>query len=326
MPTRNRSLTNHHQTRGFTLIELLVVVAVIALLVGIMLPAIGHARRSALRAGGASTQRQLFIGVSSYASSNRFDIPGVSTCRGAVDIPSARELLNSEDYPLTPFDWISPSIDDLPDPWEERMYYIFNEFADPALDATLTPEMVTGIPQYPIDKLRALIALRGDMTAPSYQMPVVWQADAIDDQLLFRVQPFPRRLDRVAGSSRKIAIADATAHESNSVNPGNYSIHYGCMHLCEEGDLRMDNGFLQFPPMNPETEAYTPESPLLDQYSYRHPGKTMNVMHWDGHSAQLTVKESLDPALWYPRGTEYLGGAHPLVEELYDYAPGDFID
>lgn len=57
--------------RGFTLIELLVVVAVIALLIGILLPALGSARQSAQKAGSASNLRQVLIIHTLYA--NNYD-------------------------------------------------------------------------------------------------------------------------------------------------------------------------------------------------------------------------------------------------------------
>lgn len=53
--------------RGFTLIELLVVVAVIAILIGILLPALGKARESTFRVNCASNQRQLATFMAVYA-------------------------------------------------------------------------------------------------------------------------------------------------------------------------------------------------------------------------------------------------------------------
>ena len=65
----------HQRQSGFTLIEMLVVISIIALLIGILLPALGKARRSAQVVASASNQRQIVIGVAAYATDNNGAIP-----------------------------------------------------------------------------------------------------------------------------------------------------------------------------------------------------------------------------------------------------------
>ena len=56
--------------RGFTLIELLVVIAVIAILMGILLPSLRLAREKVRIVVCGNNQRQLLIGLASYATDN----------------------------------------------------------------------------------------------------------------------------------------------------------------------------------------------------------------------------------------------------------------
>lgn len=65
-----RQARSGHCVRGFTLIELLVVIAVIALLIGVLLPALGRARRAAQTAVCGTNLRQSFLACQMYADVN----------------------------------------------------------------------------------------------------------------------------------------------------------------------------------------------------------------------------------------------------------------
>ncbi len=70
-----RTSTSLRGRRGFTLIELLVVISIVALLVSLLLPALGSARRNARIARCTANQKQHGQGAQNYASANQDRMP-----------------------------------------------------------------------------------------------------------------------------------------------------------------------------------------------------------------------------------------------------------
>lgn len=74
---------NPIRRKGFTLVELLVVIGIIAVLIGVLLPALNKARQSANRIACASNLRQFGNGLAMYVNANNRYLPLLYDSNGA---------------------------------------------------------------------------------------------------------------------------------------------------------------------------------------------------------------------------------------------------
>ena len=126
-------MKQYKSSRGFTIVELLVVVSIIALLIGILLPAIGKARDKARTSTSISNLRQLGVAHNAYAgdwedsqmSLCRYNISAYGNVHAygiAIGMPASGEFNYIEGHPPQIAGWGVDHGDDGFDDDEARIF------------------------------------------------------------------------------------------------------------------------------------------------------------------------------------------------------------
>ncbi|MEC9374349.1 MAG: prepilin-type N-terminal cleavage/methylation domain-containing protein, partial [Planctomycetota bacterium] len=216
--------------RGLTLIEVMVVVGVIALLMGMLTPALMKGRGGARTASCAQTQRDLHTESMAWSVSHREEIPGVNTSNHRYTTGGPHALLQmlgdtTSETPTQTYDWISPVVGasrTLPVNRARRTKHIFEELGCAA--ATAQNEATWGTSPDRDDfinllKVEGIAQISYLAPAPFHLLgPIIPTQGPKGEHFKWRGPAVPPRhytprIDRVGAQlSHKIFLADGTRY------------------------------------------------------------------------------------------------------------------
>jgi len=288
---------------GFTLIELLVVISIIALLVGILLPALGAARKTAQKAVCLSNLRSTGQGMATYAANNDEWLAGPYTS-GAAYSNSGFTVPDGSNVPTQNMDWISPTLGDslgLPANRDERIAAIFNhDLHCPANELFYEPGAFGGAFSASASGLRvnsyaASLAfhVNGPGAPNSATNPAGGLIQVPNDQ-------GGGRLDRMSSPSAKAYTFDGARHVDSRDPP---KVSFSVIVAERQGGNFMEFGpavAWSSGPWKYDANGTPDEASIV--MGYRHNG-SVNTAFFDGHCKSMQPPEALEIEQWWPTGS-----------------------
>jgi prepilin-type N-terminal cleavage/methylation domain-containing protein/prepilin-type processing-associated H-X9-DG protein len=321
--------------QGFTLVELLVVIGIIALLISILLPALGKAREQANTAKCAANMRSAVQALQIYTSENRGWLAGPYTS-GVMWKSSGATIagteVSSDETPVQNMDWVSPTFGKT-QRWPENDYQrLIRMFSIDLKCPTNTMTYDTVFPSNPMGYRG------GDLNYASYSATIHFHAVPSRDGLnglppivadmyvpnsggLAPPPGYAPNISKVGSAAGKVYLVEGSRHlvingfgaTANGSSPSFNIIRYQ-----RQGGNFMIGGPYQnqadTPFQLPATAAgYTTKtlSPVAKNFAWRHAGK-MNLAFFDGHVEARTPADSIAVKLYVPKGTRIITAANTL--------------
>jgi len=330
---------------AFTLVELLVVIGIIALLISVLLPALGKARATAQSVACLANLRSMGQAMMIYAAENRGAIVGggVTSARGMFDDGFTKLMYDQatvpSEAPIHPNDYFAPMTRIMKIPLQSatspkvedryREYMSLKQFVCPSFQDVLAPAFAGSPDAGVIQSVSYVTAWAFLLTAGSPTSGVT-SCTRISTGVTWPAYPngYTPKINKVGQAAEKIFACDGAKFSKGS-NQIDYNLGLTAISQTWASTNYSSIGqFSDFGPWNQQTSSFdrswNPQNaPKLGTYdqrrlAYRHGGQKegqfrMNAVFYDGHGETLDEITSANPRYWLPKGTAFTGATQTNV-------------